>query len=35
MLGVFMVMAPTQGGRIQLELKTIMYEAMGKGMRKD
>ena len=35
MLGVFMVMAPTQGGRIQLELKTIMYEALGKGMRKD
>jgi hypothetical protein len=29
------VMAPTQGGRIQLELKTIMYEALGKGMRKD
>jgi CubicO group peptidase (beta-lactamase class C family) len=35
MLGVFMVMAPTQGGRIQLNLKTMIYEAMGKGLRKD
>jgi CubicO group peptidase (beta-lactamase class C family) len=35
MLGVFMVMSPTQGGRIQLNLKTIIYEAMGKGLRKD
>ncbi len=35
LLGVFMVMAPTQGGRIQLNLKTMMYEAMGKGLRKD
>jgi len=35
LFGIFMVMAPTQGGRIQLELKTMMYEAMGKGLRKD
>lgn len=35
MLAVFMVMAPTQGGRIQLNLKTMIYEAMGKGLRKD
>lgn len=35
MFGIFMVMAPTQGGRIQLNLKTMMYEAMGKGLRKD
>jgi len=35
MLGIFMVMAPTQGGRIQLNLKTMIYEAMGKGLRKD
>jgi CubicO group peptidase (beta-lactamase class C family) len=35
MLVVFMVQAPTQGGRIQLALKTIIYEAMGKGLRKD
>ena len=35
MLGVFMVMAPTQGGRIQLNLKTMIFEAMGKGLRKD
>ncbi|WP_128935454.1 serine hydrolase domain-containing protein [Bradyrhizobium zhanjiangense] len=35
MLGVFMVMSPTQGGRIQLNLKTMIYEAMGKGLRKD
>jgi CubicO group peptidase (beta-lactamase class C family) len=35
MLGVFMVMSPTQGGRIQLNLKTMIYEAMGKGSRKD
>src|SRR5690349_7929362 len=35
LLGVFMVMAPTQGGRIQLNLKTMIYEAMGKGLRKD
>ena len=30
-----MVMAPTQGGRIQNNFKTMMYEAMGKGLRKD
>ena len=35
LLGVFMVMAPTQGGRIQLDLKTMMFEALGKGLRKD
>ncbi|MBR1124455.1 beta-lactamase family protein [Bradyrhizobium lablabi] len=35
MLAVFMVMAPTQGGRIQLNLKTMMFESMGKGLRKD
>ncbi|WFU19522.1 serine hydrolase domain-containing protein [Bradyrhizobium sp. CB3481] len=35
LLVVFMVQAPTQGGRIQLALKTIMYEALGKGLRKD
>jgi hypothetical protein len=35
MLVVFMVQAPTQGGRIQLALKTMMFEALGKGMRKD
>jgi CubicO group peptidase (beta-lactamase class C family) len=32
MFGIFMVMAPTQGGRIQLNLKTMIYEAMGKGV---
>jgi CubicO group peptidase (beta-lactamase class C family) len=35
MFAVFMVQAPEQGGRIQLELKTLLYEAMGKGLRKD
>jgi CubicO group peptidase (beta-lactamase class C family) len=35
MIGIFMVMAPTQGGRIQLNLKTMIYEAMGRGLRKD
>src|SRR5437868_6823423 len=35
MLVVFMVQAPTQGGRIQLVLKTMMFEALGKGLRKD
>jgi CubicO group peptidase (beta-lactamase class C family) len=35
MFGIFMVMAPTQGGRIQNNFKTMMYEAMGKGLRKD
>jgi CubicO group peptidase (beta-lactamase class C family) len=35
MLVVFMVQAPEQGGRIQLALKTLLYEAMGKGLRKD
>ena len=35
MIGIFMVMSPTQGGRIQLDLKTMIYEAMGKGLRKD
>jgi CubicO group peptidase (beta-lactamase class C family) len=35
MLGIFMVMSPTQGGRIQLNLKTMIYEAMGRGLHKD
>jgi CubicO group peptidase (beta-lactamase class C family) len=35
LLVVFMVQAPTQGGRIQLTLKTMMFEALGKGLRKD
>jgi CubicO group peptidase (beta-lactamase class C family) len=35
LLVVFMVQAPTQGGRIQLALKTIMFEELGKGLRKD
>ncbi|MDB5579706.1 MAG: serine hydrolase [Bradyrhizobium sp.] len=35
MFAVFMVMAPTQGGRIQLTLKTMMFEALGRGQRKD
>ncbi len=35
LLVVFMVEAPEQGGRIQLALKTLMYEAMGRGLRKD
>jgi CubicO group peptidase (beta-lactamase class C family) len=35
MLGVFMVMSPTQGGRIQLNLKTMIFEGMGRGLRKD
>jgi CubicO group peptidase (beta-lactamase class C family) len=35
LLVVFMVQAPEQGGRIQLALKTLIYEAMGRGLRKD
>jgi CubicO group peptidase (beta-lactamase class C family) len=35
MFAIFMVHAPTQGGRIQLALKTLMFEALGKGLRKD
>jgi CubicO group peptidase (beta-lactamase class C family) len=35
LLVVFMVQAPTQGGRIQLTMKTMMFEALGKGLRKD
>jgi CubicO group peptidase (beta-lactamase class C family) len=35
MFAICMVQAPTQGGRIQLALKTIMFEALGKGLRKD
>jgi CubicO group peptidase (beta-lactamase class C family) len=35
MFVVFMVQAPSQGGRIQFALKTMLYEAMGKGLRKD
>ena len=35
LLVICMVQAPTQGGRIQLTLKTMMFEALGKGQRKD
>ena len=35
LFAIFLVHAPTQGGRIQLGLKTLMYEALGKGLRKD
>jgi CubicO group peptidase (beta-lactamase class C family) len=35
LFAIFMVHSPTQGGRIQLALKTLMYEALGKGLRKD
>ena len=35
MFVVFMVHARSQGSRIQLALKTILYEAMGKGLRTD
>jgi len=35
LFGVFMVQAPNQGGRIQLALKTMIFEAMGKGLRRD
>lgn len=35
MFAVFMVHARSQGGRIQLALKTIIYQEMGKGLRKD
>ena len=35
MFVICMVQAPTQGGRIQLALKTMMFEALGKGLRKD
>ncbi len=35
MFAIFMVHARSQGGRIQLTLKTMMYEAMGRGLRKD
>jgi CubicO group peptidase (beta-lactamase class C family) len=31
---VFMVQAPSEGGRIQQALKTLIYEAMGRGSRK-
>jgi CubicO group peptidase (beta-lactamase class C family) len=34
MFSIFMVHSPTQGGRIQLALKTLMYQALGKGLRK-
>lgn len=30
MFTVFMVQAPSEGGRIQLELKTLIYEALEK-----
>jgi len=35
LFAIFMVMAPTQGGRIQLDLKTMMFDSLGKGLRKD
>ncbi|MGE0285844.1 MAG: serine hydrolase domain-containing protein [Bradyrhizobium sp.] len=35
MFMVFLVHARSQGSRLQLELKTMVYEAMGKGLRKD
>jgi hypothetical protein len=34
-LPLFMVMSPTQGRRIQLNLKLMIYEAMGRDLRKD
>jgi len=34
-LVVFMLHSPSQGGRIQLALKTMMYQAMGRGLRRD
>jgi hypothetical protein len=30
MFAVFMVQTPSQRGRIQLELKTLIYKAMGR-----
>jgi hypothetical protein len=30
MFVIFMVQAPRQGGRIALELKTLIYQAIGK-----
>ena len=30
MFGIFMVQTPSQRGRIQLELKTLIYQAMGR-----
>ena len=35
MFAVFMVHARSQGGRIQLALQTMIYEEMGKGLRRD
>src|SRR4249919_3862295 len=35
MFAICMLQAPTQGGRIQLTVKTMMFEALGKGVRKD
>src|SRR5215510_12777604 len=35
MFGIFMVMSPTQGWQIQLNLKTMIFEGMGKGLRRD
>jgi CubicO group peptidase (beta-lactamase class C family) len=35
LFGIFMVQAPTQGGRIQLALKTLIYQMLGKGLRRD
>ena len=30
MFTIFMVQAPSQSGRIQLALKTLIYEALGR-----
>ena len=30
LLGIFMVQTPSQRGRIQLALKTLIYQAMGR-----
>ncbi|MGH6641923.1 MAG: serine hydrolase domain-containing protein [Bradyrhizobium sp.] len=35
MFAICMLQAPTQGGRIQLTVKTMMFDALGKGLRKD
>jgi CubicO group peptidase (beta-lactamase class C family) len=31
LFGIFMVQTPSQRGRIQLALKTLIYQAMGRG----
>jgi CubicO group peptidase (beta-lactamase class C family) len=35
LFAILMVQTPSQRGRIQLELKTLIYEALGNGARKD